>query len=968
MPVSKAQSSTSFKRHIWYTLAVLMVLVGVFAAYIQSEKAVDAANELRLRSLKLADEMRRSSDDLTRLARLYVVTGDAQHQRNYETLLDVREGRTPRPETDGVLSLDMRADAAQPVGGGQAIALLELMRRAGFTGPELALLTQAKTLSDALTRTEQEAMRLRQTQGSDAGASHARALSLVHDEAYIAARLDIMQPIDRFYRLVTERTNSAVEQAQRSARALRLLFIGVGLLLVVMLFRTSQALRATLGAGVDAVHAQITRLGQGDFTAPIDLQQGQQGTVMAHLAETQAKLQQITDERIGAQAQLQRSELRLREAQRLARLGHWELELVSNQLLWSDETFRIFEVEPVRPPAYEVFLGIIHPEDRERVSKAFADSVRRREAYDITHRLLMPDGRIKHVHERGETHYSESGQPLRSIGTVQDVTEGWLAKLALERANRDLRLLSDCNMALVHAEEEPGLLAEICRLCVERAGYRLAWVGYAQRDEAHTVRVVAQAGDPEGYLQRLSISWADNPQGRGAVGTAIRTGQPCVIDHIPTDPRMLPWRDVARQRGLRSCVALPLICNASVLGALALYAAEEDSFDADELRLLMELATDLAYGIVTLRTRAEHLQAKEQLEFLAHFDPLTHLPNRLLLRDRFEHAVRVAQGDPSQVAMLYIDLDHFKQVNDSLGYAVGDQVIVKVVERLRQCLPVASTISRMSGDEFVVLLVGHDDAAGVVGVGNAIRDALVEPIQTDGSLLNVSCSIGIGLYPDDGADFETLLKHAHAAVVSAKEAGRNTYRFFSHAMNAGMLEQIRLTGGLTSALRNHEFLLHYQPQIHLASGRITGVEALVRWQHPTDGLVPPGTFIPLAERSGHIVPIGEWVLHEACRQGRVWQDRLPQPPVVAVNLSALQFKRGNVLELVSAALAASGLRPELLDLELTESILLQDVEATIRTLHGLKGLGVKLSIDDFGTGYSSLSYLKQLAVDKLKID
>ncbi|OGB55221.1 MAG: hypothetical protein A3F71_06235 [Burkholderiales bacterium RIFCSPLOWO2_12_FULL_64_33] len=543
-----------------------------------------------------------------------------------------------------------------------------------------------------------------------------------------------------------------------------------------------------------------------------------------------------------------------------------------------------------------------------------------------------------------------------------------MAKLALERANRDLRLLSDCNMALVHAQEEQGLLEEICRLCVERGGYRLAWVGYALHDEGRTVRLMAQCGDHDGTLQHLPVSWADVRQGRGPVGTAIRTGQPCVVEHIPTDPHMEYWREEAVRRGFRSCVALPLVGNATVLGALALYSHEEYCFDPDEIRLLIELATDLAYGIVTLRTRAEHAQAKEQLEFLANFDPLTHLPNRLLLRDRFEHAALVAQSEPSQIGMLYIDLDHFKQINDSLGYAVGDQVIIKVVERLRQCLPVTSTVSRMSGDEFVVLLVGHDDAAGMVGVANAIRDALVEPIPTDASLLNVSCSIGIGLYPHDGADFETLLKHAHAAVGSAKEAGRNTYRFFSHDMNADMLEQIRLTGGLASALRNHEFLLHYQPQIDLATGRIIGVEALVRWQHPTDGLVPPGKFIALAERSGHIVPIGEWVLNEACRQGRIWQDRLPRPPVVAVNLSALQFKRGNVLELVSTALAASGLEPARLELELTESILLQDVEATIKALHGLKALGVKLSIDDFGTGYSSLSYLKQLAVDKLKID
>jgi len=960
-PMTRATST--FTRHLWYTLAVLVAMVAAFGGYVASEKAIDAANEQRLRSLHLADEMRRSSDDLTRLARLAVMTGDGLYQRQYEALLEVREGRKPRPSRDRVVSLDMSANVDLPVPPGTAVALLDLMRAAHFTEQEFALLAQAKALSDTLTHTEREAMRLRQEQGSPAEAS-----AMLHDTAYLSAKAAIMAPIEGFHALVMERTQKAVAQAERNALAMRWLFMGLGLVLAFMLYRTSQALRTVLGGSVDAVHAQITRLGKGDFSTPQVAAPGAERSVMARLAESQATLQEMERERTRAQSELQHSESRLKEAQRLALLGHWELNLGTNQLAWSDETYAIFALDPAQTPSYDVFLGVIHPDDRDGVAQAYTASVQRREPYRITHRLLMPDGRVKHVHERGETHYSATGEPLRTIGTVQDVTLSLLGKLALERANRDLRLLSDCNTALVHAEEEHDLLVEICRLCVERGGYRMAWVGYAVHDAGQSVQVMAQSGDHDGYLRNLPVTWADEPHGRGPVGTAIRTGLPCAIDHIKSDPRMAMWREQTGRRSMRSCVALRLVCNAAAIGALALYSEEEDRFDPDELRLLMELASDLAYGIATLRTRTEHAQAKVQLEFLSNFDPLTHLPNRLLLRDRFEHAARVAQSDGCQISMLYVDLDHFKQVNDSLGYAVGDQVIVRVVERLQQCIPAASTVSRMSGDEFVVLLAGAFDAAAVAGVGNAIRDALIEPIEIDGSLLNISCSVGIGLHPVDGGDFETLLKHAHAAVVSAKEAGRNACRFFSHDMNDGMLEQIRLTGGLASAVRQGEFVLHYQPQLNLASGRIVGVEALVRWQHPTDGLLPPGKFIDLAERSGHIVPLGEWVLHEACRQARSWQDQQIDTPVVGVNLSALQFKRGNVLELVASALAASGLSPACLELELTESILLQDVEATIKTLQGLKAMGVKLSIDDFGTGYSSLSYLKRLAVDKLKID
>lgn len=963
------KTTSTFTRHLWYTVAVLVAMVTVFGGYVVAEKAIDSANEKRLRSLQLADEMRRSSDDLTRLASLSVMTGDDLYQRNYEALLDIREGRKPRPPRDRITLFDMTGTVDQPMPEGVGVALVDRMRSAGFVEQELALLGQAMALADSLTRTESEAMELRQVQGGDAEASHARARAMLNDTVYLSAKAAIMAPIDHLHALVLERTQAAVAQAERNALALRVVFMGLGLLLMFMLYRTSRALRTVMGGAVDEVHAQITRLGQGDFSRPLVLTQRDSGSVMARLAESQVKLKQMADERAKTQLELQRSTSRLKEAQRLASIGHWELDLVTNVLIWSDETYAIFELDPAKPPRYETFLNIIHPDDREKVNKAYTESVQRKERYyRTTHRLQMSDGRVKHVHERGETHFSATGEPLRTIGTVQDVTSSLQGKLALERANRDLRLLSDCNTALVHAEEESGLLTEICRLCVERGGYRMAWVGYAVHDAAHSVRIVAQSGDQDGYLQNLPVTWADEPHGRGPVGTAIRTGLPCAIDHIRSDPRMAMWREQTGRRSLRSCAALPLVCNAAVIGALALYSEEEDCFDPDELRLLMELASDLAYGIGTLRTRVEHARAKEQLEFLSHFDPLTHLPNRLLLRDRFEHAALVAQSDPGQICMLYIDLDHFKQINDSLGYAAGDQVLVKVVERLQQCIPVASTVSRMSGDEFVVLLVDDLDVASVAGVGNAIRDALTDPITTDDGLLNISCSVGISLYPGDGADFETLLKHAHTAVVSAKEAGRNTCRFFSHGLNEGMLEQIRLTGGLASALRKREFVLHYQPQIDLASGRIVGVEALVRWQHPVDGLLPPGRFIALAERSGHIVPLGEWVLHEACRQACQWQGLLPMPPVVGVNLSALQFKRGNVLEMVASALTASGLPPACLELELTESILLQDVESTIRTLQGLKAMGVKLSIDDFGTGYSSLSYLKRLAVDKLKID
>lgn len=554
--------------------------------------------------------------------------------------------------------------------------------------------------------------------------------------------------------------------------------------------------------------------------------------------------------------------------------------------------------------------------------------------------------------------------------TFNDITARKEAELAQERLNRALRLLSDCNTALVHADDEYRLLVEICRLIVDRGGYLMAWVGYVGEGGDMTVRPIAQSGYEAGYLDTIRVTWDESEYGRGPTGTAIRTGSSAVIQNVLTDPKMAPWREAALERGYQASLALPLVCEGTTLGALSLYAREANAFNADEISLLEEMANDLAFGIITLRTRAEHVAAKERVAYLASYDSLTGLPNRLLLRDRFEHATLIAdrEGASGLLGVLYLDMDNFQHVNDGLGHEAGDRLLVQAVERLKQCLPEVDTIARLSGDEFVVLLTNVGDLAAIAAAAEAVQGAFAEPLAVGEHLLTTSFSVGISVFPHDGRDFETLLKRADTAVHNAKENGRNTFRFYTREMNADVVERMRLTGMFPGALRRGEFVLHYQPQIDVATGRIIGVEALLRWQHPLEGLIPPGRFIPVAEQSGHIVAIGEWVISEACRQAQAWLADTGVRLVTAVNLSALQFKRGNVLETVTAALRESGLPPHCLELELTESILLQDVELTMRTLRALKALGVKLSIDDFGTGYSSLAYLKQLAVDKLKID
>lgn len=360
--------------------------------------------------------------------------------------------------------------------------------------------------------------------------------------------------------------------------------------------------------------------------------------------------------------------------------------------------------------------------------------------------------------------------------------------------------------------------------------------------------------------------------------------------------------------------------------------------------------------------------AQAQIEYLAFHDALTGLPNRLLAKNYLEQAVLAAERENTKVALLFIDLDKFKTINDSLGHVVGDGLLKAVAVRLRACLRDTDTLSRQGGDEFLIVLNSVSDAESVTVVVEKILVRMAEPFEVERQELSTSLSIGIAVYPEDGKDFDTLLKQSDTAMYRAKDSGRNTYRFHTDQMNIDAIEHLRMRNGLRRAMANGEFVLHYQPQIGLASGTVIGTEALIRWNHPELGMVAPGRFISVAEDTGLIVPMGDWVLREACRQSMAWRKAGQPKLLMAVNLSAMQFKRGDILKSVTQALVESGLEPALLELELTESILIEDTEKVLATVRQLKSLGVKLSIDDFGTGYSSLSYLKQFDVDKLKID
>jgi diguanylate cyclase (GGDEF)-like protein len=385
-------------------------------------------------------------------------------------------------------------------------------------------------------------------------------------------------------------------------------------------------------------------------------------------------------------------------------------------------------------------------------------------------------------------------------------------------------------------------------------------------------------------------------------------------------------------------------------------------FDANELKVCLNAGNRI------LNLQAELLVAQETLRRQATRDPLTKLPNRLLFGDRLAHSLSVAGRRGEMVAVVFLDLDHFKSVNDTLGHSTGDALLNSVAKRLTCSLRDVDTIARMGGDEFTILVTGLTAPQQAEVVAERILQVFSKPFDVDGQEIFATPSIGVSLYPSDGTDAETLVKNADMAMYRAKESGRNNYHIYAQDSRYATAERITLGSRLHRAVEQKEFILHYQPRLDIKTGRMLGMEALVRWQNPDIGMVLPAEFIPFAEDIGLIVPIGELVLHEACTQNKAWQDAGLLPMQVAVNVSARQFHQGDILNTVRKALDETGLVPSCLELELTESTLMKDAESTVGILNELKSMGVGLSIDDFGTGYSSLSYLKRFPIDAVKID
>lgn len=1131
-------SLSIYSRSFWLTLFVFAVFGASFFLYVESEKEIDRANDMRFNSHGLMEELRQSSDDLTRMVRSYVATGDTGYKKNYYHVLAVRNGQSPRPAIGQPLYWDLvptqlvdktpNGGVIQDPAAGKKIPFFDLLRQAGYSEREYAVLMRAKQSSDNLALVELDVMRQLEATGTRFDEIRDRLIRQLHGKEYVEAKTEIMGLIDTAHDLMDERTLRLVKEAEANSTRLRIVFILFGVLLLGLLWRAYRALHFTLGASVNEVHASLVKLGSGDFKQAISFNAGMSESIMGWLSVTQSRLAQIEDQRLSETAKNQRisqlynalsqcnqSILRItNEEDLLPSICADAVDIGGLKMAWVG----IFDAggNVLRPSAsygagieYLQNLEIdLNPENEEDLGPSALAFIYRRPEWC---QQFQSDPKTKKWHERGRQYgwKSSAALPLflnkEVVGTLNIYSEN---EFAFDDVVKDLLIEFSINVSHVlnrfrlEKDQWHALLME------ELRSYLLERITFQQRLDELLNEVVLKIEallpgctcsilllDREGKhirtgaapnLPNFFVSAIDGlaiGPGVGSCGNAMFTGERTIARDLSTHPYWVQFWPLANQAGLRACWSQPIFSSGrKVIGAFAIYhkaPSEPDAFALNLLEMAAELIaigierkqsedslrklsqaveqssnaivitdshvnieyanacylknagkelaevlgqnpsimhsgktapevyeemwrqlqrgeswkgelinlyadgqehTDLAHispirnsaGVVThflaiQEDISDKKRTEERIKYLAHYDSLTGLPNRALLDELARYALSLAERSHDSLAVIFFDLDHFKNINDSLGHSVGDIMLVELSKRLVAAMRENDTISRLGGDEFILLLTGVDEHK-VEQVAQKLMQVVNAPFRIGEYDLNVTASMGIAIYPNDGRDLETLSRNADAAMYRAKREGRNTYRYFTQEMQERSTRQLELVNALRQALEKQQFELHFQPQISMQTGAVLGAEALLRWRHPVLGNVSPAEFIPVAEDSGLILSIGEWVLRSAVQQWKQWQASGLPDLLIAVNLSAVQFRHLDLPALVTRILEEADMPAASLELELTEGVAMHDPQGAIAVMNNLHDRGVRMSIDDFGTGYSSLSYLKQFKVYKLKID
>ena len=626
------------------------------------------------------------------------------------------------------------------------------------------------------------------------------------------------------------------------------------------------------------------------------------------LAKINEDLNQEILERGRIEENLRRSEKSLAKAQNIARLGYWEWDVAKNNLVCSEQAYRLFGVgKESRTYTYEGFFQYVHPEDQALVRSWLQGLLVGKSAGDMDFRILRPDGLERHIHTEAEVRRDEHDRAVYLMGIVQDITE---VKHATQQLVLSDNVFENSIEGIVITDAN-GVIQRINRAFTDITGYE------EQEVLGQNPRILKSERHGNEFFVEMWRGLVENGQWQGEIWNRRKDGE--------IYPEWLIISSIQDQQG-------------TIVNYVGVF------HDMTEIKL-----------------------HEEQLRYQAHHDALTGLPNRVLFHDRLGVAMAHARRDENKVAVLFLDLDNFKRINDSLGHTVGDLLLKEVAVRLAGCLREVDSVARYGGDEFIVLFEGVEQEEDVLLAAKRIIEGLSPVISIQDHDFYLTVSLGIAFYPEDGLDQDTLIKNADTAMYRAKESGKNTYRVFTPAMNKRVTEWLAVENSLRKALDRKEFFLHYQPKVDLGTGFIVGVEALIRWRRGDGEIINPADFIPMAEDTGLIVEIGDWVLAQACADlGEILG--MGYAIKMSVNLSPRQFRQEDLLGKIRATVAEAGIGPEGLIFEITEGSVMENEQKAIVLLGALRGMGAEISIDDFGTGYSSLYYLRQLPIGELKID
>jgi diguanylate cyclase (GGDEF)-like protein/PAS domain S-box-containing protein len=669
------------------------------------------------------------------------------------------------------------------------------------------------------------------------------------------------------------------------------------------------------------------------------------------------QIQDITD-RVQAERALRASEERFRSIAEATQEWIWEIDAEGLYTFCSPAVEAILGYQPDQLIGRNC-LDIVSQATRQTMTGVLRRGMAQKRGWrDLVLHMQHVKGGIRWLDSNALPLLDSAGNVMGYRGVARDITQQRLQQERIARLSRIQAVLSGINSTIVRVRERRELLSETCRIAVQQGGFRMAWIGLVEHGARKAIPLVWD-GFEQGYLDDAASMLANREEDPGPVGRALHQKKMMVVNDIEAaeDPFLKPE---ALARGFRSQMAMPLMVEDRAVGVLVLYAAETGFFDYEELKLLKDLAGDISFAL-------DYIDKQEKLTYVSYYDTLTGLANRQLFFDRLAQGLHSARADRRQLAVMIIDLQRFKRINDTLGRYAGDQVLKELAGRLQRTVSESATPARLGGDRFAVVVPNLPATSMARWIDNWIVDSFAEPLIIDEIELRTSVKVGIALYPADADTAESLFANAEAALKRAKDAAE-PYLFYSPEMNARVAQRLRLESRLRKAVLQKEFVLHYQTKVDLTTRRIRGLEALLRWNDPEFGLVPPSDFVPLLEESGLIVEIGLWVIEQAVADARLWRSLGLDVPRVAVNVSEVQLRQTTFVAAVLGALGPAAGRTAGIDVEITESMVAQNAGANVQKLQRLREAGVQVFMDDFGTGYSGLSQIAHLPLDALKID